>query len=480
MFNLWNNPSSDDKPTEELFVDALRKGETTKLKSLMEQALKSSFNSRDLKNMQLEYTRGYVTALMFAIQETPIKKLLDVVTVLIEAAAEANPIDPRSKKLLMPQPLFTAVEKGYVEVASLLIDHGANVNVTNPNNGVTPLHIAVETSRADLVALLLESNANPNAARSDGVTPLHIAVEKNHGKIIEQLLDAHTHTNLNAVRRKDRATPLFIAAEKGYDSIVKQLLDAGADMNIPRLDGETPLSIAEKKKNRKVVNLLKDTKKKMEETTTRQVLTQSNPRDASSSSYYAGPTDSVQFNGSSSSVATSPALPPSPPPHTPGFFYEQQPLSDLIVPTAPSIPVFPDDPNPFPPRDFNELSQTQEALHNVDETDVTPLMLETENALLQLKNIVGDESSTLKEYKEKFKRLNKDKRIITALKGLLPDQALAPNEKMLNSIKELEALAREFFSDCRELHDEVQKLLNDKEASSAEVQATTSLRADCI
>ncbi len=40
-------------------------------------------------------------------------------------------------------PLHTAAEVGNEEIAALLLDQGADVNLTGPKRKITPLHVAV-------------------------------------------------------------------------------------------------------------------------------------------------------------------------------------------------------------------------------------------------------------------------------------------------------------------------------------------------
>ena len=45
------------------------------------------------------------------------------------------------------------------------------------------------------------------------------------------------------IARDDGASPLFLACEKGHTEIVEKLLDAGADPHFARADGTTPLTM---------------------------------------------------------------------------------------------------------------------------------------------------------------------------------------------------------------------------------------------
>ena len=61
--------------------------------------------------------------------------------------------------------LHVACQKGYVDVAKVLIQNGADVNANSVvTNKMTPLHVAAgKTKSADLVKLLIQNGADVNA-----------------------------------------------------------------------------------------------------------------------------------------------------------------------------------------------------------------------------------------------------------------------------------------------------------------------------
>lgn len=67
--------------------------------------------------------------------------------------------------------LFSAAFWGRLEIAEMLIKHGASVNAT-AGKGVTPLHEAANVGNVELVRLLLEHGADTNAKDDKGETPL--------------------------------------------------------------------------------------------------------------------------------------------------------------------------------------------------------------------------------------------------------------------------------------------------------------------
>ncbi|MEM7369164.1 MAG: ankyrin repeat domain-containing protein [Bacteroidota bacterium] len=102
---------------------------------------------------------------------------------LIEAGADVNLAANNSFKV---RPLHSAVASKHVEIARLLLTHGANPNVQQQNN-VSPLHSAAHNGQLDMVQLLLTHGANSEMKTVDGKTPLDMAKEAGHEAVIRML-----------------------------------------------------------------------------------------------------------------------------------------------------------------------------------------------------------------------------------------------------------------------------------------------------
>jgi len=79
-------------------------------------------------------------------------------------------------------PLHFATTK---EIAELLIDNGADVNVKHGLSGETPLHYAAYKGHKEIVELLIAKGADLNARDVDGFTPVDLA--KGHPGIADML-----------------------------------------------------------------------------------------------------------------------------------------------------------------------------------------------------------------------------------------------------------------------------------------------------
>ena len=83
---------------------------------------------------------------------------------------------------------------GHVELAKLLLAHGAEVDVrtnrsqrrSSPPHNETPLHIAVGKGHAEMVALLVKHGANKNAQNNRGQTPFEVRMDDHADWVISK------------------------------------------------------------------------------------------------------------------------------------------------------------------------------------------------------------------------------------------------------------------------------------------------------
>jgi uncharacterized protein len=90
--------------------------------------------------------------------------------------------------------LHDMAQKGYLEKASLLIEHGADVNAVEEEYQSTPLGMAAKWGHAGMVAHLLKHGADPNKSGAPWSTPLVWARKKGHAEIERMLLNAINNT----------------------------------------------------------------------------------------------------------------------------------------------------------------------------------------------------------------------------------------------------------------------------------------------
>lgn len=102
--------------------------------------------------------------------------------------------------------LHVASATGRAEMVRLLLDAGANVNVTTSSEGRTPLHLACLNGNVDLVKLLLNcATCYVDAQDYDGNTALHLVSQAGNARLVGLLL--RHGANVDARNRHDM-TPL--------------------------------------------------------------------------------------------------------------------------------------------------------------------------------------------------------------------------------------------------------------------------------
>ena len=105
-------------------------------------------------------------------------------------------------------PLHYAAENGHIEIARLLLQNGADLNVRS-NRGRTPLHLAAENGNVDILHLLVENGVDLEVQANNGSRTLHFAALHGHLPFIQELISRY-HVDINA-RLNDGRTALWMA-----------------------------------------------------------------------------------------------------------------------------------------------------------------------------------------------------------------------------------------------------------------------------
>jgi len=187
----------------------------------------------------------------------------------------------RGSRYLTPggmTPLLYAARDGRIESARLLIQNGAELEVTDPN-GITPLLMAITNNQIETARFFIERGARINIVDWYGRSPLWSAVEVRNMdvdnatfvngvdrepvlELIKILLDKGADPNVRTAETPPirrfilpitgslewvdfvGMTPFLYAARAGDVTVMKLLLEHGANPKIPTFGGTTALMAA--------------------------------------------------------------------------------------------------------------------------------------------------------------------------------------------------------------------------------------------
>ena len=171
---------------------------------------------------------------------------------LIENGADVNGVNK-----VKHTPLMIAAIRGHINALTLLIKHGADVDLQD-SDGYKALHFAVYGSdiSSEIFSCLIGIGADVNARTNNGVTPLMIAAEEGHINAVTSLVKCGANVHL---QDKDGQTALHHAMQSPQTSICEVLsclIKNGADVNAHTFHNETPLMLASRDDHVNVVTFL--------------------------------------------------------------------------------------------------------------------------------------------------------------------------------------------------------------------------------
>jgi cytohesin len=162
-------------------------------------------------------------------------------------------------------PLLCAAVKGHGEMVEYLLAHGGQLDIfaasatgrldyivgaiardksvvaLSAPDGQTPLHVAADCGRADAAGVLLLGGAAADARDDHKETPLHKAAALGRVAVVDLLLSRHADEE---AQNGSGATPLLVAARAGQTAVAKLLLDHGANISAKGFHLRTALHYA--------------------------------------------------------------------------------------------------------------------------------------------------------------------------------------------------------------------------------------------
>ncbi|KAJ3193904.1 hypothetical protein HK101_003884 [Irineochytrium annulatum] len=229
--------SSPNSPLESKKLNSLQmavhKGDVKKVRSLLAE------KKRDVNKVD---TFHRFTALHLAAEENR----LEIAAMLLDPMSAITPPTGSPKKsteLVSPlkkcnpdclnqeerTPLSVAIIHGHMDMAKLLLDHGASPNIPDIL-GCTSLHYAILTKSNNGVKLLMDKSPQLDIIDKSGLSYLHHAVRLKDAETVEVLIAGGA--NLNNIGGTDKSTALHLAVETSQEYLVKLLLSKGADPSI--------------------------------------------------------------------------------------------------------------------------------------------------------------------------------------------------------------------------------------------------------
>jgi ankyrin repeat protein/L-ascorbate metabolism protein UlaG (beta-lactamase superfamily) len=161
--------------------------------------------------------------------------------------------DPNLKGYLNRTYLHMAARSGNLTVANLLIGKGADVNAKD-SKGETPLQCVGRAMRTELISLLVKNGALVNVNDKDDVPLIHDEIIAGHTEAVNLLLVHGIDTEIREPRYN--RTALHWAAIKGNFNVTDKLLNSGANVNAEDNYGNSPIYYASKYGHKDIGRLL--------------------------------------------------------------------------------------------------------------------------------------------------------------------------------------------------------------------------------
>lgn len=144
-----------------------------------------------------------------------------------------------------------AVYHQCMESIPILVSAGAEIN-GHSEDFYRPLYTAVRDNLPEYMTKLLQLGANPNIMEGQGSPLLEAACQEDPTRL-RILLDAGADLNL---QKDGGLTPLMCAAERGALESTKLLLERGANPNVVDGRARTAMEIASERGHDEIVMLL--------------------------------------------------------------------------------------------------------------------------------------------------------------------------------------------------------------------------------
>lgn len=182
-----------------------------------------------------------------ALHQVSMRGTISLATLLLEHGADINAASLDGRTPLT----FAAFSTNSEAISKFLILNGADVNpepckhtksCSCGPNFYTPLHGAARHGHLGMTKALVGNGAKINVYDNDGMTPLHYAVSNGSLELVKYLVNQGAF--LNTPDKTTGSTELHLAVAMGYNDIADLLLEKGSDPNVADQDQKSSFDYA--------------------------------------------------------------------------------------------------------------------------------------------------------------------------------------------------------------------------------------------
>lgn len=150
--------------------------------------------------------------------------------------------------------LVAAAETNQTMIVDLLLKHGADPNIREPVYNETSLFKASFKGYISLAKLLINAGADVKLTIKNEETCLMWASFRGHFEIVQLLVD--NGADINAQDTKYGFSPLLVASRNGYVDIVRFLIAKGANLLLVDKSGNNAAALASLKGHQEVERII--------------------------------------------------------------------------------------------------------------------------------------------------------------------------------------------------------------------------------
>jgi ankyrin repeat protein len=188
---MYNDPNPYAKEKKSILVAVTERGLHRSLRMLLEKGFDIQSSDIGIAALMVCYQYGYLDCAIVLINHGVLKNKKDKEDFFLYRACFASKYRREFVCMLIGAGIHDFDQFGegggtllgnivyynHYDVAELLVQCGADINIKDLNTQATPLHICAKYGKPEIAELLLKYGADVNAKDNTGRTPLDIAVE---------------------------------------------------------------------------------------------------------------------------------------------------------------------------------------------------------------------------------------------------------------------------------------------------------------